>query len=117
MTVEAIRFQGRALKPHKAIKSARFNVRTVLTQSPWEFVSLWLKRQEQDDALVLWNQAREFHQVALGLSLQSAPLAIYYSCMNATKALLTAKGVTFNPHHGVAAKDHAWIFKKDPTLE
>lgn len=105
MSSVAIRFQARALKPHKAIKSARFDVRTVLTASPWEFVSLWLKREKQENALLLWNQAREFHQVALGLSLQSAPLAIYYSCMNATKALLTAKGLSFNPHHGVRADD------------
>ncbi len=35
------------------------------------------------------------------MSLQSSPLLLYYSFMNATKALLTARGVTFNPYHGV----------------
>ena len=105
MTSQPIRFDGRILRPHKAIKSARFDVRNVLTQSPWEFVSLWLKRKKQNDALILWNQAREFYEVAMNLSLQSAPLLIYYSCMNATKALLTAKQVSFNPHHGIKADD------------
>jgi hypothetical protein len=74
-----------------------------LTQSPWEFVALWLKRQGQSDAVILWNQAREFHEVSLGLSLQSAPLLLYYSFMNATKSLLTSKGTAFNPHHGIKA--------------
>src|SRR5258706_16062598 len=91
--------EGRILKPHKAILSAQFDARTVLTNSPWEFVSLWLKRQDQRNALILWNQAREFHDVSLGLSLQSAPLLHYYSFMNAAKALLTQKGIRYDPHH------------------
>ncbi len=96
---------GRILKPHKAILSAQFDARTVLTESPWEFVSLWLKREHQFGALILWNQAREFHDVSVGLSLQSAPLPLYYSFMNAAKSLLTSKGISFNPHHGIRAED------------
>jgi hypothetical protein len=94
---------GKILTPHKAILSAQFDARTVLTESPWEFVSLWLKRKQQDNALVLWNQAREFHQVSLGLSLQCAPLLHYYAFMNAAKALLTAKGISYHPYHGIKA--------------
>lgn len=37
------------------------------------------------------------------MSAQSSPLLLYYSFMNATKALLTAKRVAFNPYHGVTA--------------
>lgn len=96
---------AKVVRPHKAIISAQLDARTVLTQSPWEFVSLWLKREKQPEALILWNQAREFHEVARGLSLQSAPLLLYYSFMNAAKSLLTAKSVPFNPHHGIKRHD------------
>jgi hypothetical protein len=100
--IQAVRTRsGRILGPHKAILSAKFDARTVLTSTPWEFVSLWLKREKQDEALVLWNQAREFFDVAAAVSLQTAPLLQYYSFLNATKALLTAKGINFDLHHGV----------------
>lgn len=103
-SVEAVRTSsGRILGPHKAILSAKFDARTVLTNTPWEFVSLWLKREKQDDALILWNQAREFYEVSLGLSLQAAPLLNYYSFLNATKALLSAKGIPFQSTHGIKA--------------
>jgi hypothetical protein len=75
--------------------------RTVLTNSPWTFVALWLKRKHADRALFYWEQAQEFQKVAKGLPPQSAPLLLYYSFLNATKALLTAKGIAFNEHHGV----------------
>src|SRR4051812_16421047 len=94
---------GRILGPHKAIRSARYDTRTVLTNSPWEFVSLWLKRENSLGALIFWNQAREFHEASSGLTLQSAPLLHYYSFMNATKALLSARGIAFDPNHGIAA--------------
>src|SRR5260221_13934574 len=96
---------GRVLGPHKAIQSARYDARTVLTNSPWEFVSLWLKRENKRDALILWNQSREFHEAASGLTLQSAPLLHYYSFMNATKALLAAKGIAFDEYHGIKAQN------------
>ena len=103
-SVEAVRTRsGRILGPHKAILDPKFDARTVLTNTPWEFVSLWLKREKQHDALILWSQAREFYDVAGAVSLQTAPLLQYYSFMNATKALLTAKGIAFDPHHGVKA--------------
>jgi hypothetical protein len=98
-----VTFKGKEVRPHKAIKSARLEARNVLTESPWEFVSLWLSREEQDNARVLWNQAREFYKASQGLSLQAAPLLIYYACMNAAKALLTAKGIAFIPFHGVSS--------------
>lgn len=36
-----------------------------------------------------------------GLPLESAPLLLYYSFMNAAKALLSAKAIPFSPRHGV----------------
>jgi|CXWL01.1.fsa_nt_gi hypothetical protein len=101
--VTPIRLNGRELKPHKATVSPLLDARTVLTNSPWEFVSLWLTRQKKTNALFYWNQAQEFARASVGISIQSAPLLHYYSFMNATKALLAAKGVAFTENHGVGA--------------
>jgi len=102
IAVIPVRLKGRTLQPHKAVVAPLLGTRTVLTNSPWAFVSLWLKRHDRDDALFYWEQARQFFDAADGMSPQSSPLLLYYSFMNATKALLTAKGVAFNPYHGVA---------------
>jgi YaaC-like Protein len=101
--VAVVRLDGRDLKLHKATVGPSLGAKTVLTNSPWEFVSLWLQRESQDDALFYWNQAREFHRASSSVAIQSAPLLHYYSFMNATKALLTAKGIAFNEYHGVKA--------------
>lgn len=95
------KFQGRTIRPHKSVIAPALGERTVLTNSPWTFVALWLKRKHADRALFYWEQAQEFHKVAQGLPPQSAPLLLYYSFLNATKALLTARGISFNEHHGV----------------
>ena len=99
--IREIKAHGRAIRPHKAVVGPILGERTVLTNSPWTFVALWLKRKHANRALFYWQQAREFHKVAQGLPPQSAPLLLYYSFLNATKALLTAKGLPFNEHHGV----------------
>lgn len=96
-----ITIQGRELKPHKATTSAQLGAKTVLTSSHWEYVSLWLKREHKEAALFYWQQAQTFSNAAAGLPTESAPLLLYYSFMNATKALLSAKGVAFDEHHGV----------------
>lgn len=98
-----IRIHGRELKPHKATVNPRLGTRTVLTNSHWEYVTLWLKREHKKSALFFWQQAQTFAQAAEGMPIASAPLLLYYSFMNATKALLSAKGVTFDEHHGVRA--------------
>ena len=96
-----VKLHSRPVPPHKAVMNPLFGERTVLTNSPWTFVALWLKRKHADRALFYWEQAQEFHKVAQGLPPQSAPLLLYYSFLNATKALLTAKNIPFNEHHGV----------------
>ncbi|MCA6124655.1 hypothetical protein J6500_22575 [Bradyrhizobium sp. WSM 1704] len=97
-----IKFKGRAVAPHKAIISPVIGSRNVLTNSPWTYVALWLKRSGKDRALFYWQQAQEFHKASLGLPPQSAPLLLYYAFLNATKALLSAKGIIFNERHGVS---------------
>jgi hypothetical protein len=101
MPLSPIALQGRTLRPHKALVGPRLRASNVLTDEPWTFVALWLKREKQDEAGFYWEQARNFFEASRGLPLQSAPLLLYYSLMNATKALLRAKGMRIDPYHGV----------------
>lgn len=104
MSLETIKLHGRDVKPHKATQGADFGARTVLTNSPWEYVSLWLQRSKipgAKDAAFYWTQARAFTLAAQGLPQESAPLPLYYAYMNATKALLVSKGIALQEFHGI----------------
>ena len=103
--IAPIRLGGRTLKPHTAIVRPQLGARSVLTSSPWEFVSLWLRKEKQDQALFYWDQAEQFSIASRGLPLQSSPLLHYYSFMNAVKALLTSKSIVFKQRHGVTSHD------------
>jgi hypothetical protein len=103
MGILAVKLNQREIGPHKAIVAPLLNSRSVLTNSPWTFVALWLQRHRKPQALFYWEQAQEFHKVSLGLPPRSAPLLLYYCFMNAAKALLVAKSVRFDERHGVAA--------------
>lgn len=96
-----VKLHGREVRPHKATRSPEFGSRTVLTNSAWEYVSLWLQRSNLPNALFYWSQAREFSTASQSLPIESAPLLHYYAFMNATKALLVSKGVTLDGFHGV----------------
>jgi len=96
-----LRINDRDVGPHKATMSPNLCARTVLTNSHWEYVSLWLRRERKSSALFYWQQAQTFAQAAEGMPVASAPLLLYYSYMNATKALLSAKSIPFDEHHGV----------------
>jgi YaaC-like Protein len=102
MAIAAVKLKQREIGPHKAVVAPLLNSRTVLTNGPWTFVALWLRRNRKHRALFYWQQAQEFHKASVGLPLRSAPLLLYYSFMNATKALLVAKNANFNEMHGVS---------------
>jgi len=104
MAIIPIKLGGRELGPHKAVVDPLLNSRSVLTNSPWTFVSLWLKRNGRTRALFYWEQAEEFHRASIGLPIRSAPLLLYYCFMNVAKALLVAKGMAFDEGHGVRAR-------------
>jgi YaaC-like protein len=112
MTALSLRIMGRDVKPHKATTGPSLGARTVLTDSHWEYVSLWLRREHKANALLYWQQAQTFANAAEGMPVASAPLLLYYSFMNATKALLSAKGVAFVEHHGARAHDMRGPSKK-----
>ncbi len=69
------------------------------------------RRQEYCD--IYWEQAKNFYSASHGLPMQSSPLLLYYSFMNAAKALLEAKSATYVAHHGVTeATPHGPVRRK-----
>jgi hypothetical protein len=75
--------------------------KTVLADSTWRYIEIFLKSKQAKEALFYWYQARDFFEASLKLSLISAPLTAYYSLLNATKALLKYKNVLSGEYHGV----------------
>jgi hypothetical protein len=104
MAVVSLKLSGRSVPLQKSVMAPAFGARTVLTNNPWRYVSLWLKRNKHQEALFYWEQAQHFYRASIGLPMQSSPLLLYYSFMNAAKALLAAKNVKFNPLHGVTGE-------------
>lgn len=96
-----ITYNGKIIGPHKAVNAAVFGQKTVLTNDPFVYVDLWLRREHKDDALFFWRQAGHFYRSTEGLPIEAKPLILYYSFMNSVKALLSSKSVAFSPLHGV----------------
>lgn len=103
MATIPLHLNGRDVSLHKAVMQPIFVTQTVLTNSPWNYVALWLRRKNKHEALFYWEQAQQFHNASRGLPLRSAPLLLYYSYMDLAKALLTAKAMPFAQDHGVKA--------------
>lgn len=89
----------------KPITSADYGSKTILTDSAWEYVELWLMRQKDShskEALFFWQQAKHFYLASECLPQNSKPLTSYYCCLNATKALLCVNGINVtNMSHGI----------------
>lgn len=92
------------MKPHI---SPEYGYRTVLTNSVFDYVDLWLKSQCGDNyqqAYFLWKQARYFYEASEKLPIEARPLTAYYCILNATKALLAIhKKNVVNIGHGVSS--------------
>ena len=104
MSVE-IRISDRPVRFARATRLPGFREKRIIASTPWEFVMLWLRKQKLGAAEIYWAQARNFFEAARDLPTQSAPLPLYYAFLNATKTLLEAKRVTYNPYHGVTGFD------------
>lgn len=102
MPIVPVSLSHKRVSLHKAIVSPVFGQRSVLTNSPWTFVDLWLKRENKQSAIFYWEQARNFYEASKDLPMHSSPLLLYYAFMNAAKALLEAKGIPYSPYHGVS---------------
>lgn len=84
--------------------NASLSNKTVLTDSTWEYVEIFLKSHNKTDALFFWKQARNFYTATKNLSIISKPLTAYYCFLNATKALLTLKEINYDTKHGVSGQ-------------
>ena len=102
MAFSTITHQGKYLTIHKAITRPNFGEKTVLVTDTWDYVDLWLRRSNKNTARFYWQQARSFYEATQQLPKTAAPLTAYYCFLNATKALLAAKGVTAGNQHGVS---------------
>ncbi|MEJ2900757.1 YaaC family protein, partial [Acinetobacter sp. NS-4] len=102
MGFKEIKYKNKNLTVHKSIKNPNFDSKTVLVTDTWEFVDLWLNRHKKTDARFFWNQAKNFYYATLALPSTSAPLTAYYCFLNASKALLLTKGISFSNFHGVS---------------
>jgi len=102
LSFKNIRYKNEDLTIHKSVSEPKFNEKTVLVTSTWEYVDLWLKRAGKKEARFYWNQAHSFYDATQMLPNTSAPLTAYYCFLNATKALLLTKGIQFSDNHGVS---------------
>lgn len=104
MSVE-IRLSDRPVRFARATCNPGFKDKRIIASTPWEFVSLWLRKNGFAAAEIYWNQARNFFEAAKDLPTESAPLPLYYAFLNATKTLLEAKNISYSPYHGVQGFD------------
>ncbi|PLR75794.1 hypothetical protein CU633_19095 [Bacillus sp. V3-13] len=100
---DIIRYKGKELTLHKSIKNPNFLGKTVLVNDPWDYVEMWLKRNNHnDEAIFYWQQSRQFYEASTMLPLTSSPLTIYYCFLNAVKTLLIVNKVPYSDLHGVS---------------
>jgi len=116
VAIKKLEINSKELSLMKPVTAANYDKKTVLTNSSWEYVDLWLKRQSKNErakqALFFWTQAKNFFDASEVLPIESRPLTAYYCCMNAAKALLAIKGpktINFdNITHGVSSDRRQW---------
>jgi hypothetical protein len=99
---ENIVYKGKDLTVHKAVTAPDFGGKTVLVTDTWDYVDLWLRRSGKPTARFYWQQARSFYEATHELPKTASPLTAYYCFLNATKALLAARGVHSGDQHGVS---------------
>ncbi|CAO4176042.1 YaaC family protein [Methylorubrum populi] len=95
-------YSNREVYFQKAITAPRISQKTVLAKDSFQFVELWLARNRHNEALVFWEQARNFFVASQQLPTNSSPLTSYYCMLNAVKALLKVKNVQYTEAHGVS---------------
>ncbi|NBK94242.1 hypothetical protein D5278_20205 [bacterium 1XD21-13] len=115
MAIKPLEINSKEIQLMKSVTSADYTGKTVLTNSTWEYVELWLKRQSSAKAkraLFFWTQAKNFFDASEVLPIESRPLTSYYCCMNAAKALLAIKGANTinydNLSHGISSDRRQW---------
>lgn len=107
MAAKRLQISGKPVRLHGSLVAPDFTTPRVLCSDPWGYVSLWLKRHHQEDALFFWEQAKHFFDASKALPALSSPLTSYYCFLNAAKALLKAKSQTFSDAHGMTGSTKA----------
>lgn len=105
MNRRTIKINGKELKLMKAHIKPNYKSRTVLSNTTFDYIMLWLRNNcNANDAVFYWKQAMDFYNATISLPEESKPLTAYYSCMNAAKALLSLNGLDMvNISHGVSS--------------
>ena len=78
---KAITINSKEISLLKPITAADYKSKTILTDSAWEYVELWFKRQKDEqskNALFYWQQAKHFFLASEKLPQNSKPLTSYY---------------------------------------
>jgi len=101
MPAKPLKIKNRKAYLRKSISTPKFDTDRVLTRDAFDFGSVWLQ-QNCADAIPFWSQAHSYYLASQNLPTNSSPLTSYYCFLNATKALLHCKGVSFSEQHGVS---------------
>jgi len=124
MAIKQLEINSKTIQLMKPVTEAKYSEKTVLTDSAWEYVELWLKRDntiKSKRALFYWLQAKSFFDASELLPIESRPLTSYYCCLNAAKALLSMKGRTSidfdNLAHGISSDRKQWKTKNIKDAE
>ena len=115
MSISILSINSKNIGLMKSVRNPDYTSKTILTNSPWEFVELWLRRQTGERAkraLFFWIQAKHFYLASTKLPVESKPLTSYYCCLNASKALLAIHGSSQinlnNIAHGISFNREKW---------
>lgn len=104
MAATILRHANREVFFQKAITRPLVGSRGVLARDAFQYVELWLKREKQPEALFYWIQARNFYLACRELPPTASPLTAYYCMLNAVKALLVHRGISYSENHGVSGE-------------
>jgi hypothetical protein len=110
----------------KSYKNPSYGSKTILSDSVWGYVELWLRRCKNNHselALFYWQQAKSFYDASISLPYSARPLTAYYCCLNMTKCLLVINDVDNKKlsSHGVSStkkdKNSNSLFNEEITFQ
>ncbi|QEN06800.1 hypothetical protein EXM22_01885 [Oceanispirochaeta crateris] len=101
---EQIKWSTDEIRLRKCLVKPDLKKATVLTDSTWRYVWIYLKQNRCESALYYWEQAENFYKASISLPIDARPLTLYYCYLNAVKALLKSKSISFDTKHGVSGE-------------
>lgn len=72
---------NREIRLMKSYSLPNYKSKTVLTNSIFDFIELWLMRDTNavgKEALFYWRQAKNFYESTLAIPIESKPLTAYF---------------------------------------